>query len=214
VEIEYKVALAKEQSLNQALDTAKGEVNEINKKAIQYGVLKREVESNRQIYDMVLKRGKETSLTSGLKSTNIFIVDKAAVPRVPIRPQTGRNALLAAVIGLMLGLGLAFFFEYLDNTIHGPDEVKRYLSVPFLGPVGLAEVQEEANGRELIVLKDARSNFAESLRNIRTNVVFSFTEQNQNGPGPLGGQDPYLLQPGHHHGPDGPPRAPRGRGHA
>jgi polysaccharide biosynthesis transport protein len=182
VEIEYKVALAKEESLSQAMDTAKQEINELNKKAIQYGVLKREVESNRQIYDMVLKRTKETSLTSGLKATNIFIVDKAATPRAPVRPQTTRNVMLAVVIGLMLGLGLAFFFEYLDNTIHGPDEVKRYLGVPFLGPVGLAQMKGEGSGaHELLVMKDPRSNFAESLRNVRTNVVFSFTEPSQNG---------------------------------
>jgi capsular exopolysaccharide synthesis family protein len=180
VEIQYKVAAAKEQGLIKALEQAKKEVNELNKKAIQYGVLKREVESNRQLYDMVLKRGKETALTSGLKSTNIFIVDRAEVPLRPVKPQVARTALLAAVIGLMLGVGLAFFLEFLDRTIHGPNEVKRYLGVPFLGPVGVTDLEENGRGGELVVLAEPRSSFAESLRTIRTNVVFSFTEPTQN----------------------------------
>lgn len=193
VEVQYKVALAKEQSLQHALEKAKQEINELNKKAIQYGVLKREVESNRQLYDMVLKRTKETSLTSGLRSTNIFIVDRAEVPRSPVRPKVRRNVLLAGLIGLLLGVGLAFFLEYLDNTIHGPDEVKQYLGVPFLGPVGIADVKGDATAGELMALREPKSNFAESLRNVRTNVIFSFTEADQRSllvtsPGPLEGK--------------------------
>ncbi len=193
VEIQYRVAQAKEQNLLSMLEQTKKEVNELNRKAIRYGELKREVESNRQLFDMVLKRGKETALTSVLESTNILIVDKAEVPRAPVRPQTARNVMLAVLIGLVLGLGVAFFFEYLDNTIHGPNEVKRYLGVPFLGPVGLAAFQEGGTQQELVVLQDSRSHFAESLRNVRTNVLFSFTEAEQNAvvitsPGPLEGK--------------------------
>lgn len=193
VEIEYKAAQAKEQSLQAALDHTKGEVMALNKKAIQYGVLKREVDSNRQMYDMILKRAKETSLTSGLETTNIFIVDRAEIPRRPVRPRVNRNVMLAAVIGLLLGGGLAFFFEYLDNTMHGPDEVKRYLGVPFLGPVGLVTLDKKSPLSELVTLGQPRSEFTESLRNIRTNVVFSYTEPDQNtlaitSPGPLEGK--------------------------
>jgi capsular exopolysaccharide synthesis family protein len=81
----------------------------------------------------------------------------------------------------------------LDTTLHGPNEVKRYLGVPFLGPVGVNQFKKGAKQGELTVLGEPRSNFAESLRNIRTNVVFSYTEPQQNSivitsPGPLEGK--------------------------
>ncbi|MEJ2352630.1 MAG: polysaccharide biosynthesis tyrosine autokinase, partial [Anaerolineales bacterium] len=193
VEIQYRMALAKENSLQGALDQTKSEVMDLNKKAIQYGVLKREVDTNRQLYDMILKRAKETSLTSGLKSTNIFVIDDAETPRAPIGPQTEKKVTMAAILGLLLALGLAFLLEHLDNTIHGPEEIGRYLDVPFLGPAGLASWDGDGRASELVVIKEPRSHFAESLRNIRTNILFSFTEPEQKtvvitSPGPMEGK--------------------------
>jgi capsular exopolysaccharide synthesis family protein len=179
VEIQYKMALAKEKNLRDSLDRTKSEIVGLNKKAIQYGMLKREVESNREIYQMILRRAKETSLTSRLKSTNIFIVDRAEIPRAPVKQQVWTNLLLAAVITLMLGFGLALSLEHLDNTFHGPDDVKRYLGVPFLGPVSLAPKKNGDPSLDLVALQGSRSRFAESLRNVRTNLVFSLVEPDQ-----------------------------------
>ena len=193
VEIKYNVALAKVRDTEAQLNQVKSEIQDLNEKAIEYGVLTREVETNRQLYNMILKRVKETSLTSGLKSTNIYVVDKAGVPKEPIRPRKVRNVFLGAIVGLMLGISLAFFFEYLDNKLHGPDEVKRYLGVPFLGPASIAPKVPKGNLSELIVFTKSRSPFAESLRTIRTNVVFSLPDEDQNAflitsPGPLEGK--------------------------
>jgi succinoglycan biosynthesis transport protein ExoP len=193
LEIQKEVAIAKERSLQNALEVAKRDVMGLNKKAIEYGVLKREVDSNRQLYDMILQRAKETSLTSGLKSTNIFIVDLAEIPRAPIKPQVRRSVTMAAILSLMAGLGLALFVQYLDNTIHSPDEVRRYLNVPFLGPVGLANSNGRSFVSELAVLREPKSKFSESLRTVRTNVVFSLIEPEQktlmiSSPGPMEGK--------------------------
>ena len=132
---EYTVALAKENSLKSALGEQKTESLELNQKAIEYGVLQRETESAKQMYDLLIKRFKETSLTEDMQTGNIRIIDRAETPRAPVRPRKQLNILLAIVVGLVMGVGLAFFFEYLDNTIKLPDDIKRHLQVPYLGPV-------------------------------------------------------------------------------
>jgi uncharacterized protein involved in exopolysaccharide biosynthesis len=129
VELQHEMLLAREKILEKALEGAKRDIMGLNKKAVQYGVLKREVQSNRQIYDLVLQRAKETSLTKGLKSTNIFIVDRAAVPGAMVKRPVGKNVLMAGVISLMIGIGLGIFLDHLDNTMHSPNDVKRYLGV-------------------------------------------------------------------------------------
>ena len=87
----------------------------------------------------MLKRVKETGLSGGLETNNIRIVEEARVPRSPIRPRFLRAILLAAAAGLTLGVGLAFFAEYLDSTVKTPEEVERYLGLPTLGMVPLFE---------------------------------------------------------------------------
>jgi capsular exopolysaccharide synthesis family protein len=193
VEIQYKMALAREKGLENALLQAKKEIMDLNKKAIQYGVLQREVETNRQIYDMILKRAKETSLTSGLKSTNIFIVDRAEMPSVPFAPRVKRSVIMACLAGLGVGLLLVFLMEYLDTAIHTPEDVKRHFEVPFLGPIGLVKSKRDSVNSELVVLDEPRSSFTESIRSLRTGIRFSLTEKHENSilvtsPGPLEGK--------------------------
>ena len=136
IETEYHVARAKEKSILNALEDQKSEALELNQKQIEYNVLKREVETNRSLYESLLKRVKETGVTEGLTASNIMVVDPARVPDKPIKPRIALNILLAVISGLTLGLGLAFFFDYLDNTVKSPEEVERYLSIPLLGVVG------------------------------------------------------------------------------
>ncbi|MEE9165291.1 MAG: polysaccharide biosynthesis tyrosine autokinase [Nitrospinota bacterium] len=174
---EYQVALAAEKSLVQALNQQKGEASYLNEKSIRYGALKRESESNRQMYGILLKRMKETGLSSGLRSNNIRIIDPAVVPQKPIKPNKKLNILLAVIVGLFMGTGLAFFIEYLDNTVKEPDEIPVRFQVPFLGLMGRyashsKERNKSASGKKLVTLQDPSSNISESIRTIRTNVVF------------------------------------------
>jgi capsular exopolysaccharide synthesis family protein len=196
VELQYEMLLAREKNLEQALENAKSDIRGLNKKAVQYGVLKREVGSNRQIYDLVLRRAKETTLTKGLKSTNIFIVDRAEGPGGTVRPPVRKNVLMAMVISMMIGVGLAIFLDHLDNTMHTPGDVKRYLGVPFLGPVGLLPKKKQkgrSTSADLVALQEPKCSLSEALRNIRTNLVFSFVEPDQKAmvitsPGPMEGK--------------------------
>jgi uncharacterized protein involved in exopolysaccharide biosynthesis len=141
VEAEYKVAKAREDALAARMDAVKRETLDLNEKEIQYTALQREVGSNQQLYDVVLKRVKETGLSGGLETNNVRIVEEAQVPRSPVRPRIWLNISLALVVGLMLGAGLAFFVEYFDNTIKTPEEAERYLGLPTLGMIPLYEPQ-------------------------------------------------------------------------
>jgi len=180
---EYKVALAGEESLKDALSEQKQELLDLNEKAIQYGVLRREVESAQNIYEMLIKRFKETSLSENMKAGNIRIIDKAEVPKTPVKPQKRLSIILAMIVGLFGGTGLAFFLEYLDNTIKTPDDLKQYLNIPDLGPVPLFAAENKGSpgkGKDrtpdLIALNSPKSTASESYRGIRTNILFSTAE--------------------------------------
>lgn len=172
---EYKLALAREESVKRAMEGQKTESLTMNKKAVQYGVLQRQAESSRNIYELLIKRFKETSLTEEMKTGNIRVVDRAEVPKEPIRPKKQLNLILALVVGLMGGVGLAFFIEYLDNSIKFPNEVKDDLKIPYLGPVPAfsGEITQEGVSEELVLIHSPKSTASESFRGIRTGILFS-----------------------------------------
>ncbi len=177
---EYEVSLAREKSLVAALERQKQESLQLNKKAIVYSVLNREAESARELYDMLIRRFKETSVTKDIDTSNLRIIDRAEYG-YKVSPDSWRNMKMAAVIGLMLGLGLAFLFEYLDNTFKSPEEVEQFLKIPLLGVV-LAHTVKGRRAKdvdkkeELISLKEPRSSVSESYRGIRTRILFSIAE--------------------------------------
>jgi len=178
---EYEVARAKENSLKAALVTQKSESLELNKKAIQYGVLRREAESAKHMYELLIKRFKEASLTEDMRTGNIRVVDRAEVPNHPVRPRKRHNLILALIVGLVTGVGLAFFFEYLDNTIKLPEDVKQHLKTPYLGPVPLFTSEKAGNPDDgihpdLVGLHAPKSSASESYRGIRTSILFSSAE--------------------------------------
>ena len=172
---EYKLAVAREKSLKKALARQKTESLSMNKKAVRYGVLQRQAESSRHMYELLIKRFKETSLTEEMRTGNIRVVDRAETPKSPIKPKKKLNLLLSIIVGLALGTGLAFFLEYLDNTIKLPEEIKEYLNIPYLGPVPAFASDESHDGvsSDLIVQCSPKSMASESFRGIRTGILFS-----------------------------------------
>src|SRR5262245_23419281 len=180
-ESDYRTAASQEASLQANLEAAKQEAMGVNRKAIEYGVLRREVESNQQIYKDLLTRTKQTGLETELKTTNIRVVEKAEVPRKPISPQRLRNYQLGALIGLALGIGLVLMFEHFDNTLKTPEDVKEHLGLPFLGmvPDVAVSVRPGAGGAPRpiaaspLILKNPQPAVAESYRVLRTNLIFS-----------------------------------------
>jgi uncharacterized protein involved in exopolysaccharide biosynthesis len=135
VETEYKVARAREEALLKQVSSIRREGQEFNEKEIQYQNLQREVESNQQLYDSVLKRLKETGVAGGLENSNVRIVEEATPPGAPIRPRKAWNLGLSIAAGLVLAFGVAFGLEYLDTTVKTPDDVERYLGLSVIGVV-------------------------------------------------------------------------------
>jgi len=168
---EYEIAKSNEAGLRGMLSSTKAEAINLNEKFIQYGVLTREVETNRQLYDALIKRMKEQSVTEEIRTVNVWVVEKAEKPTSPVKPRKSLNILLGLIVGLFGGIGLAFFIDYLDNTIKSPDEIEAKLHVPLLGIVPLLESKEE--GIEEIILKEPQSLYAESYKTIRTAILLS-----------------------------------------
>ena len=171
----YEIALAQEKSLQAEMEHEKNRAKSLTRKSIQFSVLQREVESNKQIYDTLLTRMKETSLTSGLNTSNVKIIDLAEAAISPIKPKKKRNILLAIIVGLGMGIGMAFFLEYMDDSIESPEDIEKHLKIPFLGSLGYIKNPwkgSEQTNWELVALNDPKSTVAEALRNIRTNISF------------------------------------------
>ena len=135
---EYKALKAREEAMQQAVSQYRDEAQSVSKKEIQYGILKRDVDSNQQLYDVLLKRLKETGLSQGLDTNNVRIVEPAEVPVSPVRPRPMLNMGLAVAGGLILSLSIAFFAEYMDDTIRTPDQVEHILGVPVFALVPAA----------------------------------------------------------------------------
>ena len=176
----YDIAFAQEKSIYAEMEREKNKAKNLTRKSIQFSVLQREVESNKQIYDTLLTRMKETSLTSGLNTSNLKIIDRAEASISPIKPKKKRNILLAIIVGLAMGTGMAFFLEYMDDSIESPEDIEKHLKIPFLGPLGYVKNADIKNSGkdseqtkwELFALNDPKSTIAEALRNIRTNISF------------------------------------------
>lgn len=135
MESEYNVLKAREAAMLGAVNQYRDEAQALAKKEIKYGILKRDADSNQQLYDVLLKRLKETSLSQGLDTSNVRIVEQAVPPRFPFKPRTKLNMALAGIIGLALGVSLAFFAEYMDTTLRTPEQAERLLDVPVLAVI-------------------------------------------------------------------------------
>jgi succinoglycan biosynthesis transport protein ExoP len=129
----YQTILAKEKQLRATMEAQKAEALRLKDASVNYAILAREVDTNRQLYDSILQRVKETGMAAELRTSNISIIDRAEPPRTASRPKIKLSILLAMLLGLTGGVGCAFLREHLDNTLKTPQEVERYLRLPNLG---------------------------------------------------------------------------------
>jgi polysaccharide biosynthesis transport protein len=191
VEEEFSTARSHVELLQEALDKQKAEANDLAEKLVQYHILQHDAESNKQLYDGLLQKLKEAGITAGLRSSNIRVVDPALAPASPSRPQKARNIMLAILVGLVGGVGLALFREYLDNTVKSPDDIEALTGLPSLAVVpslpGLrtthnrfsrlareAAPQSASGPRvELLSYIQPKSQISEAFRALRTSLLLS-----------------------------------------
>jgi polysaccharide biosynthesis transport protein len=122
---EYLAAARREQLVRQALNEQRSQIDVIAGKSVQYNILKREVDTNKQLYEGLLQQWKEAGLSASLKAANIRVVDPAEPPVKPVGPIFALNLSVTAFLGLALGMCAGVFQERLDNTIKGADDVER-----------------------------------------------------------------------------------------
>lgn len=184
---DYLAALQRESMLNAGFEKQKQEQNKLNESAIEYSMLKRDVDTNRQLYESLLERLKEAGVSAGLKSNNVKLIDPARVPVIPSEPNIPTNLAFALLLGLTSGVGLAFLMENLDNTISTPEQAQAIASLPSLGMIPLAaratgfeqarrqlSVASSPTERvELVSQSRPHSQMAEAYRALRTSLLLS-----------------------------------------
>jgi len=189
LESDYHEAQQREALLTNALDQQKAETNQMAGKLVEYNILKREAEANKTLYEGLMTKLKETAISSGLRSSNIRVVDPAMIPSTPARPAKARNVALAFLVGLVGGIGLALMREYLDNTVKTPDDVETLSRLPslavvpeFAGTNGTGKRHGllqgfSSNGHdkriELVAQHLPKSQMAEAFRALRTSILLS-----------------------------------------
>lgn len=169
-----------EEQLRAAIDALTRSALDEEDEGAEYNLLRRKVESTGAIYKLLVDRMQELDVTSSLKENNVRIIDPAEAKDNPVEPNYLRNIAVAILAGLLAGVSLALFFDYMDTTIKTREEVEA-LGVPFLGIIpsvpGLeGEGWEVARERYLYSMNYPKSAFAEFCRNIRTTVNFTARE--------------------------------------
>ena len=197
---EYDEAVRREKLLSNDYGNQVKLVTGDAEKSIHYNILKREVDTNRQIYDSMLQRVNESSVASAMRASNVRVIDAAKVPRRPYKPDLQTNAALGALAGLFCGIGFVIMRERADRTIQEPGDIGYYLNLPELGiipsaqharPLGYFRKKRSESGPdnalstrtenlkddriELVTWNKKASMVAESFRTVLTSLLFTGT---------------------------------------
>ena len=168
VKAEYDATARQESMLNGQIAALRGQALDVDSRSIDYNILKREADTNRQLYDSLLQRFKEVGAAGDVRSNNITIVDRADYGW-RFKPNLRRNLMLGLLAGLLMGVLLAFVLEFLDDTLKAPEDIESRLRLAVLGIVPkLGPKQSVASAFE-----DERSPFSEAYRSVRTALQFS-----------------------------------------
>jgi len=156
---EYQQLRKREGELRAAIDLQKGQAAQQSRSSAELEALKKEADSAKNLYEVLLQKLNETDIAASIRLNNTTVVEKAAPPRSPVRPEKRKIATVALMLGLALGVGLVFARDYFDNTLRGPEEVERYLHLDLL-----AAVPRYEDGNVLLV--------TEAYQSLRTALIF------------------------------------------
>jgi succinoglycan biosynthesis transport protein ExoP len=186
----YEAALAREQSLRGAYEQQKGTTTQQTRDQIDLIAISQELETNKQYLNTLLQRQRELTVSSSDRPNEASIATYSRLPKAPIGPQRLRNVVLAFILSLVAGIGLAFLLDFLDDTLKSVEDVDRYLHLPALALipasrdrgrlVGLGAVSPSGppgDTTALAMISDARSPVAESYRHLRTSLLLSSAGQ-------------------------------------
>jgi polysaccharide biosynthesis transport protein len=165
---DYAAAASREQDLRRRVDALTSTLSQQRRDTIQYNIYRREVDTNRELYDGLLQRYREIGV-AGVSANNIAVIDQARPPAEPSSPNMILNLLLASIAGLALALGAVFIVEQADEGLRDPTRVQELLGIPLLGSVPKAS-------DDLIVadeLNDPKSLLSEAYLSVRSSLAFS-----------------------------------------
>jgi succinoglycan biosynthesis transport protein ExoP len=162
----YEASLAQEQEMQKRIETLKQDVLDLQKRSIQYNILKREVDTNRDLYTSLLQRYKEVDVASGIGANNVFVVDRAGLPGGPSSPDLFHALLMSLAIGLGTGLGAAYLLERLDNKVRSVEQLELASGLTTLGVIPSVNKVEEQ-------ITDPRSPLNEAFRSLCTALQFA-----------------------------------------
>jgi capsular exopolysaccharide synthesis family protein len=170
-------AAKQEDLLRERVAQTRRQVLTTQEHGIDMNLLKREVDTNRQLYDSLLQRFKELGVSGNISNNNISVVDAAEPSLFPHKPNLLTNLLVGLIAGLLLGAGVVVGLEVVDDSIKYPDEVERVLGLPLMGVIPkLSRKRSSGTSVAMEVHQDPRSTIAEAYRSVRTALQFSTTE--------------------------------------
>jgi polysaccharide biosynthesis transport protein len=185
---DYQSALGRERILASRVDQETAAIGKANQLQIQQNILKHEFQTNQDLYDGLLMHVKNAMVSAGMHANNVHVIDHALVPSTPVRPRKGREIAVGLIVGLMLGITIAFVQEGFDSSIKNAEDVERFLPAPALavipssasvGPrsswrsIGGAAAARNDGAVGLAVTKMPFSPIAESFRTLRTSILLS-----------------------------------------
>lgn len=179
IEKGYQASKKKEDVLRQRADLQRSRAMELNQLATQYQILEGEVDTNKSIYQNLLQRLKETEVTSGIRASNVQVIDYATPPLKPYKPKILFNIFIATIMGLMTGIIVAFGYEHFDTTIRDEEDIRKRFPIPFMGKIPAAS-RSEASILSKIVYTNPLSKISEAFRVLKTSVLY--TIRNSNAP--------------------------------
>ena len=163
----YRASADREKLLDTRINSLKNSLFDLRRRSVQYSIIQREVDTNRQLYDALLQRYKEIGVAGGVGANNISVVDSAQLPEKPSSPRLFLNLFVALLTGSAGGLGLALILEQLDDAISDPSEIMSQLRLPLLGIIPVAEADPM---QELL---DPKSSLTEAYFSLETNLSFA-----------------------------------------
>jgi capsular exopolysaccharide synthesis family protein len=168
----YELARQKARKSQELLDEAKQNAALMSDKLIQYEILNRDVEVHRLLYDRLLSRIKEFNITETQLEVEVWVIENAETPKTPITKGPKRALMMGILLSLAAGIGLAFFLDYMDNTLKTAEDAEERLGIPILGMVPLMKKEDEKH-IETIVSEKPGSAISEAYKAIRTAILLS-----------------------------------------
>ena len=168
----YELAESQVASLKKLVDETKKEAQVINDSFVNYNILKREAETNQTLYQALLAQIKERTVTEDTNTINVWVTAKAQTPQSPAKPNKKRNLMLGLILGAFGGIGMAFFLEYLDNTVHSPEDLESRTGISVFGMIDYIQDASQAL-TDKMMLTGKSTPFAEGIKAARTAVLLS-----------------------------------------